>query len=103
MKEVKWIENILKECSIKLSLSIIYCDNLGAIKIAEKNSSMGRTKHLDTRLQHIKDLVSQKQLILKYVPSEHNLADIFTKPLGRINFHRLCNKLLIDTSDKEEC
>ena len=39
---------------------------------------------------------------LKYVPSEENLADIFTKPMKKIAFKRLRDRLLKPTAAREE-
>jgi len=105
IKETLWIERLLTEVGIDFDTSIIYCDNMGAIKIAQKQASTGRTKHLDIRLQMIKDLVAKEEMKIQYVQSSLNIADIFTKPLGRLLFSRVAeaimNKKKLDS--KEEC
>ncbi len=89
IKELLWIENICRELGILLDTSIVYCDNQGAIKLAQTRSSIGRTKHLDVRLQFVKQLVHENKITIKYVPTEWNIADLFTKPLGRLIFSKL--------------
>lgn len=42
LKELLWAENIIKELKIKKS-SIIFCNNLGAVKSARKTTNSGRT------------------------------------------------------------
>ena len=42
-----------------------------------------------------KELTENKQIIMRYIPGEHNPADIFTKPLVGARFDALC-KLLLD-------
>jgi hypothetical protein len=39
----------------------------------------------------VRELVEEKKIIVKYVPSKENLADFLTKPLGRVLFSRLVN------------
>ena len=41
------------------------------------------------KYHYIKDEVNAKHVMLQYVPTEDNLADIFTKPLARVRFNRL--------------
>ena len=38
--------------------------------------------HIDIRHHFIRDHVQNKDIILKFVPIEEQLADIFTKPLN---------------------
>lgn len=38
--------------------------------------------------------VNDGQIIMNHVKGEEQLADIFTKPLGRINFLKLMNEIL---------
>lgn len=42
-----------------------------------------RNKHLEVDHHFIKERVSAEEIITKYVPSEEQLTDIFTKPLPR--------------------
>ena len=100
LKDVEWVHNILSEIGINISLSVVFCDNQGAIKIFRASSSTARTKHLDYRLQYIKDLFNQGKYTLKYVTSEDNIADIFTKPLGRLHFNKVLNKIMTNLSNK---
>ncbi len=84
--------------ALDLNVSVVYCDNQGAIKIAHSLSSSGRTKHLDIRLQFIKQMISKGKVKVEYVPGTSNIADIFTKPLGRVNFKKLSEWLLSDNT-----
>ncbi|CAI7801165.1 unnamed protein product [Closterium sp. NIES-53] len=45
--------------------------------------------HIELRHFFIRDLVQQEQLKVEYVASDCNLADLFTKPLGKVPHHRL--------------
>ena len=37
----------------------------------------------------MKQLVHENEITIKYVPTEWNIADFFTKPLGRLIFSKL--------------
>jgi hypothetical protein len=41
-----------------------------------------RSKHIDIRYHHVRQLVADDAITLEHVPSADNLADILTKPLG---------------------
>ena len=101
LKEVMWIEELLDELGVIFMTSVIYCDNQGAIKIAENKSSSGRTKHISIRLELIKSKIQENKIILRYIKSEDNIADIFTKPLGRLKFNKLCEKIM-STQDQDQ-
>ena len=105
IKETLWIERLLSEVGINYKTSVIYCDNAGAIKIANKQSATGRTRHLDLRLQMIKDLIAKGQIEISYVRSDLNIADIFTKPLGRLLFSKVADAIMDKRilHSKEEC
>ena len=94
IQEISWILGILEQLGAKAQIAVIFCDNQGAIKIATNQSSTGRTKHINIRLQYAKQEILTGRMELRYVQSSDNLADVFTKPLGRIAFHRLVNRML---------
>ena len=61
---------------ISQSTFLVYCDNMSAIDISKNPVQHSRTKH-----NFIRDLVDGKLLTLTFVPTEKQLADIFTKAL----------------------
>ena len=69
------------------SISLFYCDNESAIKIAHNPVQHSRTKHIAIRHHFIRDHVAREDIVINHVKTEDNLADIFTKPLDE---KRLC-------------
>jgi hypothetical protein len=45
-----------------------------------------RSKHIDIRYHHLKDCVQRKIMLLQYIPTEDQDADILTKALTRSKF-----------------
>jgi len=41
-----------------------------------------RSKHIEARYFFIRELVQEGNMKAVYIPTEDNVADIFTKPLG---------------------
>jgi hypothetical protein len=52
-----------------------------------------KRKHIDTRFHFIRELVNNGDIFLKFCCSKDQLADIFTKPLGRDVFQFQCQSL----------
>ena len=83
------IRNIVKELSFEQPPSILQGDNQSAISLAGNNITNKRSKHIDVKYHKIRELVQkEKQIILQYVKSEDNHADVFTKPLNKKSFWR---------------
>eukprot|EP00961_Rhodomonas_salina_P152935 2058736-Rhodomonas_salina.1 len=65
-----------------------------AIQIAENACYRSKTKHMGRLYRFIRDAVENKKVILIYCPTEYNIVDIFTKPLGYERFVYLHGILL---------
>ncbi|GJR19566.1 retrovirus-related pol polyprotein from transposon TNT 1-94 [Tanacetum coccineum] len=61
-----------------------------------------RTKYIDVRNHFIKDHIIKGDIELHLIPTEYQLADIFTKPLDEPTFTRLKAKLVFETGDDME-
>ena len=88
MKDVKWLQNLLAELHLPLSSVIVYCDNQGVVKLIRNRNTTGRCKHIGIRYQFVKQVVLKEEREVHYVATESNIADLFTKPLGRLKFHK---------------
>lgn len=63
-------------------IMIIYCDNFSIISFSKNLVQHSRTKPIDIRPHFVRDLVESKIIFLVYIPIQHQLADLFTKPLN---------------------
>lgn len=68
----------------------LYNDNAGAVSLTKNTKGNTHVKHIDVRHHYIRDLVEGRKIIVHHIPSSDNLADIFTKPLGRVAHHWAC-------------
>ncbi|GKB80096.1 retrovirus-related pol polyprotein from transposon TNT 1-94 [Tanacetum coccineum] len=71
----------------------MYCDNKSAIALCCNNVQHSRSKHIDIRFHFIKEQVENGVVEVYFVNTEYQLADIFTKALGRERIEFLINKL----------
>jgi hypothetical protein len=63
-------------------LTVIYCDNLCSIQLAKNPVFHARTKHIEVHYHFVRERVLSGELELKHVPTDRQVADIFTKALG---------------------
>ena len=64
------------EVELPITVSV---DNVGAIWLSNNRTTSGRTKHIDIRTPFVKEYQEDEKIIIKFVKSEDNQADIFTK------------------------
>ena len=99
-KEVKFIIQVIESMGIKLKRPIeIKVDNLGAIFMANNISISPRTKHVDVRYRFITELIENGLIEVKFVKTEENDSDGFTKNLSGALYKKHKMKYIID---KEE-
>ena len=80
-QEIKFISMLLHEIAPNHveCPSILREDNTGAIFTAQNQQIGARTKHIDVKYHHVKDMLEDGELKLLFVRSEHNFADLMTK------------------------
>nr|GFA46328.1 retrovirus-related Pol polyprotein from transposon TNT 1-94 [Tanacetum cinerariifolium] len=68
-------------------------DNKSAIALCCNNVQYSWSKHIDIRYYFIKEQVENEVIELYFVNTEYQLADLFTKALGRDRIEFLTTKL----------
>ncbi|GJU18994.1 retrovirus-related pol polyprotein from transposon TNT 1-94 [Tanacetum coccineum] len=76
----------------------IFCDNTSAIAISNNPALHSRTKHIDISYHFTRYRIIRGDIELHFIPTQYQLANIFTKPLEEPTFKRLIIKL--GTSDQ---
>ena len=90
VKQVLWFRNFYQELDLPVETpSIVQSDNQAAISISHNPEFHARTKHIDIDMHFLRDHVQQGNIKLEYVPSESNLADVFTKALNKPSHSRI--------------
>ena len=72
----------------------INTDNKAVIYNCQNRSINAKSKHIDIKYHHVRYLISKGTIKLKYIESENNLADGFTKYLNSTLMDRFRNNLL---------
>ena len=76
--------------------SPLYLDSKSAIDMAFDPVAFKKTKHILRDAEYLRDLVAKLVFTPMHVVSAEELADIFTKALGRPAFPYLSGKLTCD-------
>jgi hypothetical protein len=67
----------------------LMCDSSNAICLAQNLVFHGRAKHIKVRHHFLRDHVEKGDIEMKYIDTERQLADIFTKPIDATHFASL--------------
>jgi hypothetical protein len=62
----------------------LMCDNTSAISVAKNSVFQKRMRHFDRRHHFLRDYVEKGDIEMRYIDTERQLADIFTKPLDAL-------------------
>ena len=82
-----WLRKILKNLQLsQKEAAEIFVDNKLALVLAKNLVFHGRSKYIDTRYHFLRECTMNKEVELKFVKSQDQIFDIFTKPLKGDDF-----------------
>ena len=61
--------------------------------LAKDNKYHAHTKHINLRHHFIREAVEEEKIVVTYIPTGENVADIFMKALARLKFEGFVGKL----------
>nr|GFA72697.1 ribonuclease H-like domain-containing protein [Tanacetum cinerariifolium] len=91
--QILWMRSQLSDYGLAFNKIPMYCDNKSAIALCCNNVQHSRSKHIDIGYHFIKEQVENGVIELYFVNTEYQLADLFTKALGRDKIKFLTTKL----------
>ena len=74
----------------------VFEDNQGTIDLVNNPVHHRRTKHIDVKYHYIRAKQDAGEVVVQKIPTERNLADIFTKSTTRDTFRRLVSDIMHD-------
>nr|GEY22788.1 hypothetical protein [Tanacetum cinerariifolium] len=83
----------LSDYGLGFNKILMYYDNKSAIALCCNNVQHSQSKHIDIRYHFIKEQVENGVIELYFINTEYQLADLFTKALGKDIIEFLINKL----------
>ncbi|GJR31983.1 retrovirus-related pol polyprotein from transposon TNT 1-94 [Tanacetum coccineum] len=91
--QIIWMRSQLTDYGLGFTKIPMFCDNKSAIALYCNNVQHSKSKHIDISYHFIKEQVENSVVKLYFVKRKYQLADIFTKTLGRERLDFLINKL----------
>ncbi|SNX85305.1 related to retrotransposon protein [Melanopsichium pennsylvanicum] len=90
-REILFFQQLFKAIGIDTGTPTILSDNTGTIQVSKDPQQHWKLKHIDTKYHFIRDNVQDGKINIKYINTADNLADIFTKPVGKESLRKARN------------
>ena len=97
VKEALWFRSWLFEVFNIMKPILLLCDNQATMKWCEHDTNHVQSKHIDIRMFFIREHIQNKSIIMKWIATNENEADILTKCMNTNNkqFNYLVSKNLV--------
>ncbi|SOV08274.1 uncharacterized protein UDID_17337 [Ustilago sp. UG-2017a] len=87
-REILFFKHLFKTVGVDVGTPTIFSDNTGTIQVSKDPAQHWKLKHIDTKYHFIRDNVQDGKVKIKYISTADNLADLFTKPVGKATLQR---------------
>jgi hypothetical protein len=85
--EIMWIQTLLQELGVpNPSAASLWCDNLGATYLSANPVFHVCTKHIEVNYHFVREHVARKQLEIRFISTNDQVMDGFTKALSLQKF-----------------
>ena len=94
--KVAWLHNMFSELGLNFPITpVVWCDNVSVGALASNPVFHAQTKHIELDAHYIREQVLAKKLVVQYVPSKLQIADLLTKPLSAAQSSELRQKMTV--------
>jgi hypothetical protein len=83
----------MRDFGLRFERVPLMCDNTSVISIAKNSVFHKKMRHVERRHHFLGDHVEKGDIEMRYIDTERQLADIFTKPLDSSRFANLRGEL----------
>lgn len=82
--ELTWLISLLQDLGVyNLCPVILSCDNQVALHIVVNLVFHESTEHIEINCHLVHEKIQSSILRTSYIPTSHQITDLFTKPLGK--------------------
>jgi hypothetical protein len=79
----------MRDFGVRFERVPLMCDNTSAISVAKNPVFHKKMRHVERRHHFLRDHVEKGDIEMRYIDTERQLTDIFTKPLDSSQFANL--------------
>lgn len=83
VKQVLWLRKLTNELNPTHDATIIRMDNESSIKLSKNDAFSARSKHIDVRYHHTRELIDRNVIMIEFVATAKNTADLLTKAVPK--------------------
>ncbi|KAM1471212.1 hypothetical protein ACFXTN_038164 [Malus domestica] len=88
-QENAWLVQLMSDLHQPVDYPVpLYCDNQSAIRLAKNPVFHARTKHVEVHYHFIREKVLQKEIEMRQINTDEQVADLFTKGLSTSKFEK---------------
>ena len=88
--QVVWLHRLLGELTgVEAHPPALMVDNQPAITLVKNPVLHDRSNHIDVKFHFLRDYVDGGQIVIEFVETGRQLADVLTKSLGRLRLTEL--------------
>ena len=95
VQDMMYVKTVLESLGLQVKTPMtLYCDNKGAIDLVNGWSIAGRTRHVANKINFLREQKEMGRIEVRYIQTQHNVSDLFTKNLSGPDFNRHVGKLM---------
>jgi len=98
VQSMLWLDSLLQEMGLRTVVDEmplkVHNDNQSAIAISKNDVLHHRIRHIDIRHHFIRDLIEKKKLVIDWIPTAEQIADILTKSLKGQVFNKFKEQIV---------
>ena len=95
--QVVWLRRLLGELtSAEAHPPALMVNNQPTIALAKNPVLHDRSKHINVKFHFLRDCVDGGQIVIEFVETGRQLADVLTKPLGRLRLIELKEMIAVE-------
>ena len=89
-----WLLRLLADLTgVEEAPATLKVDNKSAISLCKNPVYHDRSKHIEVQYHYIRQCVDEGKIVVEFIGTTEQLADVLTKSLGRVRFVELRDKI----------